>query len=116
MNREQILAYLTANSERLLHDDPESIERLAWWIDDYYGLTDNLAEDLEDIEQRHLDAYMGTYESKGDFAQYIAHSIDEHVNIPDYVVVDWDSTFDTLCRYHYYPIERKRYTIDFYIA
>ena len=64
-----------------------------------YEAVDALIEEMgdvscvEDCDER----YRGVYESKADFAEQFINDV--YGSIPDFVVVDWDQTYD--CHLHY---------------
>ena len=56
--------------------------------------------DIEDCDER----YQGQYESTADFAQEFSDSMG--YSVPDFVVVDWDATWETSLRYDYTACEQ----------
>jgi hypothetical protein len=90
------LRHFVEVTEEVEHDD---VERLARYIDnnytvhDYAQLVDDVAQYVRDEEE----AYLGFYESEADFAE--RYFEDTEQDIPSWVVVDWQATFDYSLRY-----------------
>ena len=94
---EDILEFVDANSE----------EDLVSFYEDYVKAGENLGYDVVDafVEYHGLscveyceDAYRGRYDSEADFAEEFTNEL---YDVPGFVVVDWQATFDQCLRYDF---------------
>ena len=94
---ESILEFIDANSEEdFLNYYEEYVtqgENLGYEVVDAFVEEFGLA-DVEHTE----DAYVGEYSSEAEFAEEYTT---ESYNIPDFVVIDWQATFDQNLRYDF---------------
>lgn len=90
------LRHFVEVTKEVEHDD---VERLARYINnnytvkDYAQLVDEVAQYVRDEEE----AYLGFYDSEADFAEQYFEDTEQ--NIPSWVVVDWQRTFDYSLQY-----------------
>jgi hypothetical protein len=95
LKSEEILWAITAQlgAQELEHEEPE---RLAAYIYNTKHYSDDLAlgQDLEELIDEELEKYAGYAETRGEFAFDLHHELDGE--IPDWVAVDWESTYDNL--------------------
>ncbi|MFZ9376876.1 MAG: hypothetical protein ACO25K_07100 [Candidatus Fonsibacter ubiquis] len=94
---DDILEFVDANSE----------EDLVSYYVEYVEQGENLGYDVVDafVEYHGLscvehcgDAYRGTYDSEADFAEEFTNEL---YDVPSFVVVDWQATFDHNLRYDF---------------
>jgi aminopeptidase C len=94
---DDILEFVDANSE----------EDLVSYYVEYVEQGENLGYDVVDafVEYHGLscvehcgDAYRGTYDSEADFAEEFTNEL---YDVPSFVVVDWQATFDQNLRYDF---------------
>lgn len=92
------LYHLRDVTAEIEHDD---LERLARFIDNNYSIRDyiQLTDEIDSIIRDEEDAFYGTYESEADFAENF-YTDTEHT-IPDWLVVDWQATFDYSLQYDF---------------
>jgi hypothetical protein len=92
-----------------LIDKPESKEISEEYQEQYTELCENYGEDavdafLEIWEESDLhgfeDAYQGRYEDEADFAEQFVENC-YGLNVPSFVVIDWQATWDQGLRYDY---------------
>ncbi len=94
---QSILEFIDANSEddfnNYYEDYVEQAENLG------YDVVDAFVEEfgLSDVENAE-NAYVGEYRSEADFAEEFTS---EQYGIPDFVVVDWEATFEQNLRYDF---------------
>jgi hypothetical protein len=60
-----------------------------------------IREDLESILRQEEEAFLGEHNSGGDFAEYWFDNFTEGNNIHDWVVVDWQATWDNNLRHDF---------------
>lgn len=82
----------------LAHDNAE---RLSYYIDNNNTVEDfnELVENMEDWASEEQDAFVGEYDSEDTFAEEIANELE---TIPDWIVVDWQATYDYSLQYDYF--------------
>lgn len=87
--------------------DQNSEEDLVSYYVEYVEQGENLGYDVVDafVEYHGLscveycgDAYRGTYDSEADFAEEFTNEL---YDVPSFVVVDWQATFDQNLRYDF---------------
>ena len=90
--------------------------RFAIWLRDRQLHNQTHEEWLSELPQLALDwhnHFMGSFESKGDFAQFLIASL--AIDVDRYLVVDWEETYHHSFRYYYDDYENKVHgTWDFY--
>lgn len=64
-----------------------------------------IREQLEKIIAWEEEGYLGHFETTAEFAQEVAENYLTEVNIPDWVVVDWQATWDRNLRHDYFEEE-----------
>lgn len=99
--------------DALIFIDEHSEEDLVKYYDDYihcgeqigYEAVDALIEEMGDLSyiEGCDDRYRGCYESVADFAEQTCD--DWGYSVPDFVVVDWEATWETSLRHDYTACE-----------
>lgn len=70
------------------------------WVEDDSDQTlrDNLAKWAENEQ----DAYYGQHDSTADFAEFFYENYDTETVLPNYIVVDWEATWERNLRHDFY--------------
>lgn len=86
------------NHNELAHDNAE---RLSYYIDYNHTVEgfDYLVERMEEWAIDEQDAFVGEYSDEATFAEEIANELE---TIPDWVVVDWQATWDYYLQHDYF--------------
>ena len=104
---EELLEDNYALDDMLEFIDANSEEDFVTFYEEYVTQGENLGYDVVDafVEYHGLscvencgDAYRGTYDSEADFAEEFTNDI---YDVPSFVVVDWQATFDQCLRYDF---------------
>jgi hypothetical protein len=86
------------------HDDYERLETYVSMTFTYPtggSPQDAIREDLELIMRQEEEAFMGNHYSGGDFAQYWFEEFTTDYSIPEWIVVDWEATWDNNLRHDF---------------
>ena len=92
----------------LEHEDYERLETYVSMMFTYPtggSPQDAIREDLDSIIRHEEEAFLGEHESGGDFAQYWLEEFTTDHSIPDWIVVDWQATWDNNPEYDYNMIK-----------
>jgi hypothetical protein len=88
----------------LEHEDYERLETYVSMMFTYPtggSAQDAIREDLDRIILQEEEAFLGNHASGGDFAEYWFDNFTEGHNIPDWIVVDWEATWDNNLRHDF---------------
>lgn len=100
--------------------DDYSEQDFIFYYEDYQNAVDNLDSDIVEAfvningiseVSSAPDAYVGWYQSTGDFAESYINSI---TDVPDMVVVDWDATYDRTLMYDYDDAPANKYGVHIF--
>lgn len=82
----------------LAHDNAE---RLSYYIDYNHTVEDfgDLVERMEEWAIDEEEAYVGEFDDEATFAEEIANDL---ATVPDWIVVDWDATWDYYLQHDYF--------------
>lgn len=88
----------------LEHDNPERLEK--YLLNFGYATreqtpTEALLANLDSWVQDEQDNYQGEYESGADFCQWLADEIGDVHNTADWLVIDWEATWERAIRFDY---------------
>ena len=75
----------------------------------YQELVDYGIESLEQFES----SYEGQYESEAEFVEYILNEI-EIINVPHYVCIDYQKTWDHALRFDYFSVQTRAHTYEIF--
>ena len=100
--------------------DDYSEQDFLFYYEDYQNAVDNLDSDIVDAfidingiseVSSACDAYVGWYQSTGDFAESYINSI---TDVPDMIVVDWDATWDRTLMYDFDDAPANKYGVHIF--
>lgn len=80
-------------------------EKIGYEIVDAY-LKENGFDDIDSVDE----LFVGEYQSESDFAETYTNDIC-NITIPDFVVIDWQETFDRNLQYDFDTIQSKSYGV-----
>ncbi len=80
-------------------------EKIGYEIVDAY-LSENGFDDIDSVDE----LFVGEYQSEADFAESYVNDISD-VTIPDFVVIDWQETYDRNLQYDFDAIQNKTYGV-----
>lgn len=87
----------------LEHEDPA---RLAEYISLMYVSGDNQDQALEENLAKWIDyeteSYYGQHETPADFARYFFENYETETQLPSYLAIDWQATWDRNLRHDFY--------------
>lgn len=88
-------------------EDLSTDEALRLAIYAYNCHSDRLGFDLIDLLDEEREAYAGENTSEADFTEELVQEVDGHLfkTLPDWVVIDWQTTWDSALSHDYFTFD-----------